>query len=135
MPQVELNIIAVVIATVASMAIGFAWFSPVLFGKAWLGLVGLNEDDAGKGAARAMLGSVVATIVLVLVLSVFIYWAQAEDAAAGALIGLLVWVGFVATTSGVNFLFSQRPLRLWLIEAGDHLVAIVVAGAIIGVIG
>ncbi len=135
MPQFEINIVAVVIATVASMAIGFAWFSPVLFGKTWLRLVGLSEEDAGEGAMPAILGSLVATIVLLVIMSIFIDIAQADDVATGALIGFLIWLGFVATTSVTNLLFSRRPLKLWLIEAGDHLVAMIVAGAIIGVMG
>ena len=135
MPQFELNIIAIVIATVVGMAIGFAWFSPILFGNTWLRLVGLSEEDAGEGAMPAILGSLVVTIVLVATLSIFIDLAEADNALTGAFIGFLAWLGFVATTSGVNFLFSRRPLKLWLIEAGDHLVGMVAAGAIIGVLG
>ena len=135
MPQFELNIIAIVIATVVGMAIGFAWFSPILFGNTWLSLVGLSEEDAGEGVMPAILGSLIATIVLVVILSIFVDLAQADSLLTGALIGFLSWLGFVAMTSGVNFLFSRRPLKLWLIEAGDHLVAMIVAGAILGVMG
>ena len=104
MPQFELNIIAIVIATVVGMAIGFAWFSPILFGNTWLSLVGLSEEDAGEGAMPAILGSLIATIVLVVILSIFVDLAQADSLLTGALIGFLSWLGFVAMTSGVNFL-------------------------------
>ena len=83
----------------------------------------------------AILGSLVATVVLLVIMSILIDFAQADDVATGALIGFLIWLGFVATTSITNLLFSRRPLKLWLIEAGDHLVAMIVAGAIIGVMG
>ena len=110
------------------MALGFAWFSPILFGRAWMKLVGLTEEDTSSAAMPAIIGSLIVTVV---VLSIFIDFAQANDFLPGALIGFLVWLGFVATNSGPNYMFSRRPLRL--IEAGDHFVVLVVAGAILGV--
>ncbi len=36
MPEVSVNLLAVLIAAVINMAIGALWYSPALFAKAWL---------------------------------------------------------------------------------------------------
>jgi len=51
--------------------------------------------------------------------------------ASGARIGFLVWLGLVAPTSLVNKLFAGR-YQAWGIEVGNHLINLVVFGAILG---
>ena len=51
---------------------------------------------------------------------------------SGATTGAVLWSGFVAPTSLVNKLFAGHGLKIWAIEAGNHLVAFVLFGAILG---
>ena len=46
--------------------------------------------------------------------------------------GLFSSFFFVATSIGVIYLFEQRPLRLWLINAGYQVVNFAIMGSIIG---
>jgi len=50
----------------------------------------------------------------------------------GALTGFVIWLGFVAPTYLVNKLFAGHGLKVWAIEAGNHLLNFVVFGAILG---
>ena len=50
----------------------------------------------------------------------------------GIMIAIMCWVGFVATSSFANALFSQKPLALWAIDSGFNLVSYIAAGAILG---
>lgn len=55
----EVNYLAVLIATVATMALGFLWYSPVLLGNAWVKQRGMKmEDISGGGAAHLCTDSV-----------------------------------------------------------------------------
>ena len=51
--------------------------------------------------------------------------------ASGALTGFLIWLGFVASSSLTNKLFADRLLA-WVLEQGNHLLTLVVMGAIVG---
>ena len=53
----------------------------------------------------------------------------------GVFSGAFVWFGFVLTTMAVNYTFSGRDRRLLLIDAGNWLVVLIVAGAVIGLFG
>lgn len=66
------------------------------------------------------------------VLARIIKWGEVDDLWNGALTGLLVWVGFVATVLAVTTYFSGRPRVLWLINSGYQLVALVLVGALLG---
>ena len=47
MPQV--NLIAVLVCGVVSLALGGLWYSPALFGKAWQRGAGLSDEQAKSG--------------------------------------------------------------------------------------
>ena len=53
----------------------------------------------------------------------------------GVISEAFVWFGFVLTTMAVNYTFSGRDRRLLLIDAGNWLVVLFVAGAMIGLFG
>ena len=44
MQSVDLNYLAIILATVVMMALGFLWYGP-LFAKQWLAAIGRTEDQ------------------------------------------------------------------------------------------
>jgi hypothetical protein len=134
----SVNWLAVAVCVVASIVIGSIWYHPAVFYKPWLATLGRKwEDRPGAGAAGgAMVGMYVFTIIAALVEAVALAFILqnmgAHGAAAGAGAGFMIWLGFVATTNLVNKLFSGQGWKGWLIEAGNHLVYLLVAGAILG---
>ena len=51
---------------------------------------------------------------------------------SGVKAAVILWLGFVAPTSLVNRLFAGNGLKIWAIEAGNHLVTFAIMGAILG---
>jgi hypothetical protein len=45
----------------------------------------------------------------------------------------MLWLGFVATTNLVNNLFAGRGFKVWSIEAGNHLVYLLISGALLSI--
>jgi hypothetical protein len=129
------NYLAVLVAAIVNMAIGALWYSPSLFGKRWMELVGIRPEDAERraaGARRAYSWTFVASLVMAYALARILWYAKIGSLGGGAAIGLLVWLGFVATTTGANYLFENRPCRLYKINVGYPLVSLVVMGALLG---
>jgi hypothetical protein len=56
----------------------------------------------------------------------------ANTLAAGVSTAFILWLGLVATTNLVNKLFAGWSLKVWAIEAGNHLVTLLAYGAILG---
>jgi len=47
--------------------------------------------------------------------------------------GGLAGIGWVALSFGVTYLFEQRSMKLWLINAGYHAITFMVMGGILNV--
>ncbi len=131
MPEVTLNWVAMLVALIASMVIGYIWYSKPVFGKTWMNLIGKTEEDLKKGAGKAMGIMIVCAIITVYVLSHIVDYATATTWLEGVQTGFWVWLGFVATVLVMNAGYEGRPMKLPAINAGYQLVNLVVAGAIL----
>lgn len=127
----DINLLAVLVAAAASMALGFLWYSPVAFGDAWLRLIGKRKEDLGApGAAYALstLGSLLAAAALAVVLEGF----GARTLVSGIGIGALCGVGLVAPVLATDHVFSGKPIPLYLLNVTYHVLSFIAMGAILG---
>lgn len=130
------NNIAVIVSGVAIFVLGGLWYSPLLFAKRWVALIGKTEEELKASAGATPLNyvwvflcGVVTSWIMALVVGNF----APAGAVDGAKIGALCWVGFAGATSFGTALFSGKPKALWLIDSGFNLVAFIVSGIIIAV--
>ena len=136
MPEVNINYWAVLVAAVANMALGALWYSPLLFAKPWIAAMGASDEEMEemkKRAPRAYILSFVAAFIMSFVLAHFVDYTRATTIAQGAQAGFWPWLGFVVTTGSAAVLFEGRPTKLWLINSGYYLVALLVMGVILAV--
>ena len=126
-----LNYLAVLVAAIAGFAVGAVWYMPAVFGKTWMSLTGRTPESVqGESSTAPMVLAFAAMLVSVFTLALFL----GPDAgiATGALAGLLAGVGLAAMAIVVNGLFEARPATLMLINSGYQIVALTLAGAILG---
>ena len=129
------NIWEVLLSASAAFATGFAWYSPLLFGKSWQQLAGLSDEDMQEANMKLIFGlAFILMFIIALFMSLFIEIVMMVGSGAliGALFGGFLSLIFVATTMGVNYLFARRPLKLYLIDAGYMVVTFMIMGAIMG---
>ncbi len=137
--NVEVNWLAVVLATLSSMVIGSIWYSKSVFGKSWQKMINLKEDQMRKGAAKALSLAVLASLVMAYVLAHVTFLAHdffnnsfLQDALSTA---FWMWLGFQGFRLVMHDSFEQRRKKLTLINLGNDLVTILVMGLIIGLVG
>jgi len=129
---------AVALAGVATMVIGFLWYSPLLFARPWMVAMGYDPNDKARIAemqksAGPMYGiSLLASLISAFVLAKVLVGMTIYSALYGMKIGFAVWLAFVATVQLTDKMFCQRPMKLFLINTGYQLVCYVVMGAILG---
>jgi hypothetical protein len=128
----SVNWLAVVAATVTAFILGALWYSKALFGKAWMQEVGLTEESIKSANMRLTFAATFfLQFVAAVALSAFL------GSGGNWIVGLQtgIWVGlfWVTTAYGVTYLFEQRSLRLWLINAGYYVVLYAAMGTIIGI--
>ena len=128
----SINYVAVVIGAISNMVIGFIWYGP-LFANAWMSAIGKTREQLGApgpGYALTLVGALVESFVLALIVKGL----KAPGLIDGAVIGLVVAVGFVLTTFAAGYIFEGRSLKLYLINVGYHFFALIIMGAILAAI-
>jgi hypothetical protein len=133
----KINYAAVIASAILYWVLGGIWYSPILFGGKFIEimrwspeqLARIQAEGAGWQLALAFVGSLVAAYVLAHI----VRYTSAESATDGAKTGLWLWLGFIVTTNLNTVFFEFRPLALYLINIGYHLVAFVAMGALLAI--
>jgi hypothetical protein len=130
---------SVLVAAVATMVVGFLWYSPLLFARPWMVLMGYDPNDKAKleemrkGAGKSYGISFVASLASAFVLAKIIDLTTVNSALYGMKIGFAMWLGFVTTVQLTGVLFAKQPPKLYLINTGYQLVCYLAMGAILAV--
>lgn len=127
--------VAVIIAAVLSMVLGSLWYSPLLFARPWMKLVGKSEADKSGGKAKIYLAAFGANLVIAFVLSQFISLTGVKTPIEGAKVGLWAGLGFVAPATLIEYLFEEKQWKLYWINTLYQLLVLVVMGAVLAVWG
>lgn len=139
MTEATINLWAVLSAAVVSMLIGALWYSPVLFGNAWIKLSGISKEDIEKtkekGFGKTYLAAFGGVLITSYVMAHIIDYVQAATFLQGAETGFWLWLGFVAPVLLGIVLWEGKPVKLYLINAAQYLVSLTVMGGILAVWG
>jgi len=137
MTLMDVNLLSVLVAAIATMILGFLWYSPLLFARPWMVLMGYDPNDkakldemrksAGKTYAISFLASLASAFVLAKVIDV----ASVNSVLYGMKYGFAIWLGFVTTVQLTGALFGRQPFKLYLINTGYQLVCYLAMGAIL----
>ena len=130
----QINWLAVLLAFIASMVIGFVWYLPAVLGNKWMAAIGKTEEDLKNisGGAGIWVPMMVAAALTALLLAVLISKLGLDNALAGGFFALVLALVFRAGGHVIHNGFAGRPVAVTLIDSGHDLLAMTVAGAIIG---
>ncbi len=143
----NVNLFAVLVASALSFLIGAIWFGPKTFYPVWMRALGreVPTESVKMKAGETLLmfgGTYLAALIQVFALSLIISLARSADvlvdAGTGALFGLIFGIGLGAFGSLSHRMFGQpdgkvyRSLKVWIIEVGQDVFCLTVAGAILG---
>ncbi|MFN2398753.1 MAG: DUF1761 domain-containing protein [Gemmatimonadaceae bacterium] len=131
------NYLAVIVSAFIIFILGGLWYSPVLFARKWIALMGKTEAELRAESSGSMpvmyvlafLCALISAWVLAVLLNHFVNLTPMR----GAMVGALCWLGFAGPTSFATALFSMQPRQLWLINSGYNLVSFIIAGVILAV--
>ena len=135
---IPINYLAVVGAAIVSMVTGFLWYGP-LFGKPWMKEMGWTKADMTKEKQKGMskaygfmfLGSLVMSFVLSHALVFASEYLGTEGVNAGLQTGFWNWLGFVVPVTLGSVLWEGKSMKLWFLNIGYYLVALLAMGIVL----
>jgi len=129
MNSVDYQFLSIFIATVVYMAIGFLWYSPFVFGKAWMKFSKLTST---KMELKTLILSFINSFVLCFFFSLLIGFLGVTSVIDGIFVGFGIWIGFVVTTHLSSVIWAKTSFRLYLVNIFYWLISLCVVGAILG---
>lgn len=141
--MVEVNYLALILAAVAQMVLGFLWYGP-LFGKEWSKLRGFNFDKLSKEEQKKMQQQMmpwygvtfVVSLVTAYVLAHVMFLSQNFFAYTPLMTGLttafFMWLGFMMPVRLYNEIFGGNNWKLFGIDTGYSLASLLAMGAVLG---
>lgn len=137
MIQVSVNYLAVFVSAVASMIFGSLWYSPMLFGKIWAKLAGVNMDknkmtkEKKKSMMYSYLGMFVGLLLTAYVFANILKFSQSSSISDALQAGFYVWLGFILPlTAGASF-WEGKSYKVLLINNGYQLISILLMSVIL----
>lgn len=153
----DFNYLAIVVAAVVPVVLGFIWYNPKVFGVAWMRAAEMTEAKIKAGNMAIIFGvSLIFSLMIAFFTNVLVIHELGVlgltggnlDAATtqafleefegmwrtykhGALHGAMAGVAFALPVIGINGLFERKGFKYILINAGYWIVCLTVMGSII----
>ena len=134
MKELKINHLAVLVAVVLQFVFGFLWYGNVLFGEAWMGMVGLDmaSIEADPPGAEEWITNIVSAVVSMYALAWLFTKINVTSLLQGLLIGLLIGFAFVLLSIMTSGMFAKDPYGLAWITGGFTTAGLAIGGAVLG---
>ncbi|WP_439102933.1 DUF1761 domain-containing protein [Congregibacter sp.] len=132
MDDFVINLWAILAAAVVGFVVGGLWYSPLLFGNAWMRAADISQEQIAAGNKAKIFGL---TFVFLLIMSycLAMFLGTPEiTLQAGAFYGFLTGFGWIFFAFGVVALFELRSWSYILINGGYWVVTMTLTGGILG---
>jgi hypothetical protein len=133
MDLAPINWWAVIVAAIVKFAIGALWYSPALFSKQWQAETNTTDEQFRANFLPATIAELITDVVMAYVLARFIAGLAVATILGGIIVGALAWVGFVAAIGITRIYYERSSWRLFAINNGYLLIALLVMGAILAI--
>ena len=134
MHHLHFNHWAILVSALIQWFLGAAWYSPALFAKPWRSMVFVRPDSTKNNRMIVgMIASFIGSLVTSLMLAHVVTWSGAATIGFGALIGFIVWLGFIAAPLCASYIYEGRPFKLFAINTGYWLVGLLISGGLLAV--
>ncbi|MEW5674983.1 DUF1761 domain-containing protein [Flavobacterium enshiense] len=157
----DFNFLAVLVAALTTLLVGFVWYNPKVFGTIWMNETGMTEEKAKQSNMAKIFGlTIFYSLMLAFIMPAltihqmgalgmiggpeFIETAKPSYAAFmadygdafrtfqhGALHGFMTGLFLALPITAINGLFEQKSWKYILVNAGYWMVSLTIMGAII----
>ncbi|AEQ53217.1 hypothetical protein KKY_3228 [Pelagibacterium halotolerans B2] len=132
-----MNWLAVLLAMIASMALGAAWY--MILSKQWIAATGKTTEEimAGSGGqATPFIWGAAMQLVMAYFLALLTPAIMGDVTIASTVtVGIHVWAGFMVTSMILNHRYQGASWSLAVIDGGYLLGVMIVQGVVMGLLG
>ena len=129
----EIDLLAVLLATVAHQALGFLWYG-LLFSVTWLRAMGKSKEDISQadGPDATMAFGALLSLASALGIALLLTLVDDPTVADGIAVGAVSGVAFAAASTFMISIYEQKKMILAALYSGYQILGFVIMGALIG---
>ena len=126
-----INFVAVFVAAILAFIAGGLWYSKKVFGEIWL--------EESKVIVNTKIGHSILVysgsfLFMLISATAFFLLTHAHTGFLASLqMALIIGICFVSTSLGINYFFSGRSLKLFLIDSGYHVLEFLIYALVFSV--
>lgn len=125
---------AILVGGIILWVLGAIWYSPALFAKPWMAILGIQKTEGRKpGRLLAMTASLLCDLVISFVLAHLVMWSEANTFGWGAFIGALAWIGFIGAPNLPQGMHEGKPFKYFAINGSYWLLGLVIVGGMLAI--
>jgi hypothetical protein len=128
--ELGVNYLAVIASAIAAVVIGFLYYGASGLNKRWMTLAERPAIEGNPPPSQLAVG-VLAALVNAWVLALLSLNLGGSTITDAVMLGVLVWLGFLATLSAATIAFEGRPWSLWVLNNVHHVIVQVVMAVIV----
>ncbi|GEM_PF-1729600 len=121
-----------------SVAFGFLWHLPFVFGSQWLSLMGWTEATHPKPSVVRMTLSIIGEFLIGALTSLALWFffvvAAVPTLQFAIVLAVYLWVGFILTTLVSSAIWERTPWELFVINALFRLISLMLIAVVLSVI-
>ncbi|HTB33699.1 MAG TPA: DUF1761 domain-containing protein [bacterium] len=121
----------VAVATLVGVFLYSLWYSPFVFGKAWQGLEGLDDAQAGSGVLPRLGAALGAAVLQALLLAGAFNFTGSNSFLMGSLAAAQLWLCLVLPALALAELPGRRAWGLLAMHSGVILLVLVLQGGLL----
>ncbi len=144
-PNLNINYWAIIVSMVVYFLIGWLWYSQLVFGKIWMKEMRLTggERPGAKEMARSMIMTLIACFLIsyvfahgMIVWRPSVWWGingipDSPSYGFGLMSAIFTWIGYFVPIYLISVAYEKMSWKLFGINAGYHLVGLLVIGQIL----
>lgn len=126
----HINWLAVLVVAIINTIIGIFWYSPKVLGDVWAETLQIRDV---KPSILRYIGGFVVALIMSWVLALLANELNLNSITAGAATGFFIWLGLIAAPQFQGVIWAKKPIRVYVIDIGYYLVALVIMMSILSI--
>lgn len=127
----DVNFLAVIVAAIVQFALGALWYSNTMFAQAWMADNNIKPGDIKQGTVDMALRYGSTLILFFLVSWVLAALLQVATVAQAVNASVVIGLGLVACSMAIHYIYENKTLRLFIINAGYNVFGLIIAAIIL----